>query len=104
MSLLGRRRPRQQQRQLAVGRAATGNDTRPNRVLNPLRQAAPFDPDGEYVRRYVPELESVGGGEVHRPWKLDATVRRRLDYPEPLVDLESSAREFLRFRKAIRGY
>ncbi len=35
--------------------AGTGNDTRPNRVLNPLRQAHRFDPDGDYVRRYVPE-------------------------------------------------
>ena len=42
--------------------AGTGNDTRPNRVLNPLRQAERFDPDGEYVRRYLPELESVAGG------------------------------------------
>src|SRR5581483_5004101 len=41
--------------------AGTGNDTRPNRVLNPLRQARRFDPEGEYVRRYLPELESVEG-------------------------------------------
>ena len=39
--------------------AGTGNDTRPNRVLNPLRQAERFDPEGDYVRRYLPELESV---------------------------------------------
>ncbi len=37
--------------------AGTGNDTRPNRVLNPERQARRFDPDGEYVRRYAPEYE-----------------------------------------------
>jgi deoxyribodipyrimidine photo-lyase len=37
--------------------AGTGNDTRPNRVLNPLRQARRFDPGGEYVRRYAPEYE-----------------------------------------------
>ena len=36
--------------------AGTGNDPRPNRILNPLRQARRFDPDGDYVRRYVPEL------------------------------------------------
>ena len=36
--------------------AGTGNNTRPNRVLNPLRQAQRFDRDGQYVRRYVPEL------------------------------------------------
>ena len=37
--------------------AGTGNDTRPNRVLSPLRQAERFDPEGTYVRRYLPELE-----------------------------------------------
>ena len=39
--------------------AGTGNDTRPNRVLSPVRQAERFDPDGVYVRRYLPELEQV---------------------------------------------
>ena len=36
--------------------AGTGTDSRPNRVFSPLRQAQRFDPDGDYVRRYVPEL------------------------------------------------
>ena len=48
--------------------AGTGNDTRPNRVLNPLRQARRFDPDGDYVRRYVPELAHLEGRAVHEPW------------------------------------
>jgi deoxyribodipyrimidine photo-lyase len=61
--------------------AGTGNDTRPNRRFNPLRQAYRFDPDGAYVRRYVPELASIDGGAVHEPWKL-GNVR----YPPPLVD------------------
>ena len=50
--------------------AGTGNDTRPNRVLNPLRQAARFDPHGDYVRRHVPELAGLPGAAVHRPWLL----------------------------------
>ncbi len=83
--------------------AGTGNDTRPNRVLNPLRQAARFDPDGDYVRRHVPELESLQGAQAHRPWELPEPVRRQLDYPDPLVDHEASAQEFLGFRKAGRG-
>ena len=41
--------------------AGTGTDTRPNRVLNPLRQAQRYDPDGTYVRRWVPELAGVDG-------------------------------------------
>ena len=66
--------------------AGTGNDTRPNRVLNPIRQARRFDPEGEYVRRYLPELEGIQGRAVHQPWKLDPDRRRGLDYPEPIVD------------------
>jgi deoxyribodipyrimidine photo-lyase len=64
--------------------AGTGNDTRPYRRFNPIRQAERFDPDGVYVRRYVPELASVAGGAVHQPWRLPAAVRRGLDYPDPL--------------------
>jgi deoxyribodipyrimidine photo-lyase len=65
--------------------AGTGNDTRPNRVLNPLRQARRFDRDGEYVRRYVPELESLPTPAVHEPWLLPRGSAPR-DYPPPLVD------------------
>jgi len=66
--------------------AGTGNDTRPYRRLNPLRQAERFDPDGDYVRRYVPELRPIPGAAVHRPWDLDDSIRRALEYPAPIVD------------------
>ncbi|MBW8481369.1 cryptochrome/photolyase family protein [Actinomadura parmotrematis] len=66
--------------------AGTGNDTRPNRVLNPLRQAARFDPSGAYVRRHVPELAGLDAGEVHRPWELPPDRRAALAYPPPLLD------------------
>ncbi|MBA2437116.1 MAG: deoxyribodipyrimidine photo-lyase [Acidimicrobiia bacterium] len=74
--------------------AGTGNDTRPNRVFNPLRQADRFDPEGDYVRRYVPELAGVEGPAVHRPWKLPESERRALDYPDPMVDHDTAAAEF----------
>jgi deoxyribodipyrimidine photo-lyase len=56
-------------------------------VLNPLRQAARFDHDGDYVRRYLPELASLPGPFIHAPWKLPAAHRRQLSYPAPLVSL-----------------
>ncbi|MFF2073481.1 cryptochrome/photolyase family protein [Kitasatospora sp. NPDC058162] len=59
--------------------AGTGTDTRPNRVLNPLRQADRFDPDGAYVRRWVPELAHLPGPAVHRPWLLAP------EYPDPII-------------------
>ena len=66
--------------------AGTGNDTRPNRVLNPIRQARRFDPEGAYVRQFVPELAPLEGRAIHEPWKADPEARAELDYPEPLVE------------------
>jgi deoxyribodipyrimidine photo-lyase len=78
--------------------AGTGNDTRPNRVLNPIRQAHRFDPAGEYVRRYVPELSAVHGRVIHEPWRMPAAERRALGYPKPIVDHAVAAEE-LRLRR-----
>jgi deoxyribodipyrimidine photo-lyase len=47
--------------------AGTGNDTKPYRRFNPVRQAERFDPVGDYVRRYVPELSGIAGKAVHQP-------------------------------------
>jgi deoxyribodipyrimidine photo-lyase len=77
--------------------AGTGNDTRPNRVLNPVRQAERFDPEGHYVRRYLPELESVRGKAIFRPWRMEGF--ERLDYPEPLVDHDEAAAAFKAHRE-----
>jgi deoxyribodipyrimidine photo-lyase len=78
--------------------AGTGNDTRPNRVLNPVRQAERFDPKGHYVRRYLPELESVRGRAIFRPWRMEGF--ERLDYPEPIVDHDEAAAAFRAHRDA----
>jgi deoxyribodipyrimidine photo-lyase len=67
--------------------AGTGHNTRPNRVMNPLRQAQRFDRSGEYVRRYVPELAGLDPACIHTPWRLPPAQRVRLGYPGPLVEL-----------------
>ncbi|WP_030422840.1 deoxyribodipyrimidine photo-lyase [Streptomyces sp. SCSIO 75703] len=74
--------------------AGTGTDTRPNRVLNPVVQGRRFDPDGTYVRRWVPELAGVEGRAVHEPWKLPEERRAALGYPAPLVDLADGLARF----------
>jgi deoxyribodipyrimidine photo-lyase len=79
--------------------AGTGNDTRPNRVLNPLRQAERFDPRGDYVRRYVPELAGIEGRTIHQPWLLPTAERLGLGYPAPIVDHAEAARELLARRR-----
>jgi len=77
--------------------AGTGADTRPNRVFNPTRQARRFDPDGAYVRRWVPELEGIDGGAVHEPWRLGLPVP---DYAAPIVEHGEAVRRFLEARRA----
>ncbi len=67
--------------------AGTGNNTRPNRVMNPLRQAERFDRVGDYVRCHLPELAGLGPDRIHTPWRLDAAARRRLGYPDPIAEL-----------------
>jgi deoxyribodipyrimidine photo-lyase len=67
--------------------AGTGNNTRPNRVMNPLRQAQRFDQEGQYVRRYVPELAGLDPAWIQTPWQLPAAQRVRLGYPGPIVEL-----------------
>ncbi|AXG81609.1 cryptochrome/photolyase family protein [Streptomyces paludis] len=74
--------------------AGTGTDTRPNRVLNPVRQGKRFDPEGAYVRRWVPELRDVATAFVHEPWRLREDDPARPDYPGPLIDLADGLARF----------
>ncbi|OKI71432.1 cryptochrome/photolyase family protein [Streptomyces sp. MJM1172] len=78
--------------------AGTGTDTRPNRVLNPVRQSLRYDPEGRYVHRWVPELAGLGAPFVHEPWRLPPEERARYDYPEPLVQLSDGLDRFKRGR------
>jgi deoxyribodipyrimidine photo-lyase len=78
--------------------AGTGADTRPNRVFNPVRQALRFDPAGDYVRRWVPELAGLDASSIHEPWRLGRRRPRR--YPLPIVDHEHAVE---RFRAARAG-
>lgn len=78
--------------------AGTGTDSRPNRVLNPVTQGRRYDPDGAYVRRWVPELAGIDGPAVHEPWKQRGLDRAGLDdYPDPIVELSEG---LTRFRQA----
>ncbi|WP_369371839.1 deoxyribodipyrimidine photo-lyase [Promicromonospora sp. Populi] len=65
--------------------AGSGTDAAPYfRVFNPVLQGERFDPDGDYVRKYVPELTDVTGKAVHQPWKLSDGPPA--GYPAPVVD------------------
>ena len=76
--------------------AGCGTDASPYyRVFNPVEQGKRFDENGDYVRKYVPELAHLKGIEIHEPWEvLDGYLK---DYPQPIVNhaterLESLAR------------
>jgi deoxyribodipyrimidine photo-lyase len=79
--------------------AGCGADAAPYfRVFNPVLQGEKFDPEGEYVRRYVPELAKLDARYIHRPWEAPAEVLKAAGitlgktYPKPIVD-HAKARE-----------
>ena len=85
--------------------AGTGTDAAPYfRIFNPVRQGEKHDPDGEYIRRWIPELKDVPGEYIHEPWKLSEEEQRNFncrigrDYPQPIVD-HAQARE-----RALEAY
>ncbi len=65
--------------------AGSGTDASPfYRVFNPITQGLKFDPEGEYVRKYIPELAHLPANTVHEPWKTSAGYQH--GYPQPIVD------------------
>jgi len=77
--------------------AGCGTDAAPYfRIFNPITQGEKFDPNGDYVRKYVPELRGVQGKNVH---KLDKLPEQ---YPAPVVDHAHERRESLDRYDAIR--
>ena len=88
--------------------ASTGTDPQPYfRVFNPVLQGERFDPQGDYVRRWVPELRDVPVAAIHHPWTMDAATqaaarcRIGVDYPAPIVDhAEARARAIAVFGAA----
>lgn len=80
--------------------AGCGTDAAPYfRVMNPVSQGKKFDPDGAYVRRWVPELADVPRAFVHEPWEMPEPPA---DYPPPLVDHAAERREALARLAALR--
>lgn len=81
--------------------AGCGTDASPYyRVFNPVLQGLKFDPDGNYVRKYIPELAHIPGAEVHEPWKLIDGLAN--GYPEPICDHSEERDESLRRLEEIK--
>jgi deoxyribodipyrimidine photo-lyase len=82
--------------------AGCGVDAAPYfRVFNPVTQGQKFDPEGNYVRKYVPELRDLPTRYIHAPWESpqrileEARITLGASYPRPIVDLKKSRQEFL---------
>ncbi len=90
--------------------AGTGTDASPwFRIFNPILQGEKFDPDGAYVRRYVPELSGLPASAVHKPWVLATTEQKAarctlgVEYPERIVRHEEERLVTLELYKNPRG-
>ncbi|WP_376696922.1 cryptochrome/photolyase family protein [Wenzhouxiangella sp. EGI_FJ10305] len=81
--------------------AGSGADAAPYfRVFNPVLQGEKFDPGGDYVRRWCPELGKRDGKQIHQP--LNAAEAKSLGYPEPIADLKVTRRRALDAWQSIR--
>jgi len=89
--------------------AGSGADAAPYfRIFNPITQGIRFDPDGEYTKKYVPELKNIPNKYLYSPWEApqdildDANIELGKDYPQPIVDLKQSREKALDAFSVIR--
>ncbi|MFS0689578.1 FAD-binding domain-containing protein [Sporosarcina sp. 179-K 8C2 HS] len=79
------------------------------RVFNPFLQSEKFDPDGEYIRKWVPELSSLQAPYIHRPWEAPITVLEEAGiqigetYPSPIVDHATARKRALQAYQEVKG-
>jgi deoxyribodipyrimidine photo-lyase len=84
--------------------AGTGTDAAPYfRVFNPVLQSRRFDPEGAYIRRWLPELASVPTKDIHAPWEAASLPLDAAGYPEPIVDHHAEREEALARYQATRA-
>ena len=89
--------------------AGCGADAAPYfRIFNPLTQGLKFDSKGDYVKKYLPELENIPLNKVHTPWELSLDDQSKYkciigkDYPNPIVDLSISRKKALKAFASIK--
>jgi deoxyribodipyrimidine photo-lyase len=86
--------------------ASTGTDAQPYfRIFNPMTQGERYDPDAEYIKEYVPELEGVPADTIHSWHELDPGTREMHapEYPHPIVDHSERREEALAMFERARG-
>jgi len=90
--------------------ASTGCDAQPYfRIFNPVTQSVRFDPEGRFIRRYVPEIAALDAKEIHAPWLVAAATQQAKrvvigrDYPAPIVDHAVARASALGLYRGVRG-
>ncbi|MGA9116882.1 MAG: deoxyribodipyrimidine photo-lyase [Bacteroidota bacterium] len=89
--------------------ASAGVDPRPMRIFNPRLQSERFDPEGAYLRRFIPELQRVPALYIHSPSEMPPAVQKEAgcligrDYPAPIVDHREAAARFRKAFLSVRG-
>ena len=73
--------------------ASSGMDPKPLRIFNPTTQTQKYDPEGEYIRQWVPELRSLDTEDLVAG-KISSKDREACDYPEPIVDHKQQQKQF----------
>ncbi|KTR48759.1 deoxyribodipyrimidine photolyase [Pantoea ananatis] len=76
--------------------ASTGTDAAPYfRIFNPTTQGERFDKEGEFIRRYLPELKEVPDSDIHQPHQWAQKNNKKLDYPAPIVEHKDARKKTL---------
>lgn len=90
--------------------AGSGADAAPYfRIFNPMKQGATFDPNGDYVRHWVPEIAALPDDVLHAPWQADAATLKAAgvvlgkSYPHPIVDHDTARKAALAGYAAIKA-
>jgi deoxyribodipyrimidine photo-lyase len=82
--------------------ASTGCDAQPYfQIFNPITQSEKFDPEGKFIRRYLPQLAALDNKSIHAPWKISSPLLDKInlhlgsDYPLPIVDHDVARKQTL---------
>ena len=90
--------------------AGSGADAAPYfRIFNAVLQGRKFDPGGDYVRRWIPEIAGLPAAHIHAPWDAPKSVMAAAklelgrDYPKPIIDLDAGRARALAAFQTIKG-